>query len=834
MANLQDLFNEIQADNRIANPESFEEFQSKMEDPAYAERISKGLSQLGYDVNAYEGLKKKEESMVESAPLSQQESEQPSATTEPIQEVGTEPTENVVAEVPTEVQQTNVIEKPVFSAPAPINTVSPFKKKKPQETKEELAAKEVPYDDSYNVSMGYFNPTTNKVEVIVEPKEEGSYPYTQIVDADDPWFESVKKNFPNMAMYGDEKEWKTASAQKMAKEENVVPPTTIGALPMTPVPISGKKAGPLGKIFQKTFGWDDARLEQFYTNQEERRNNRTPIEVWSSDFAKYLRGSRDMAEIQQAKEQVKKENLDNAIKTKQDYELSFSNGRLIGRDRTDDFNAILEEYNTNPDAAYAKFSDLRRDITLEYFDAEEKRLTNGQGKDVDQVRFERSKYESLINDERNGKDLDRVDEEFIKATEAKALGVYSNLIGADVTILTSTKEYEKASQSLTRTNFKLLQAQKRLQELGYDVAGKAIQEQGKVLTQQQIEAKKYADEMTALNDDYEKFTTPLTSRQEVINKRIEELQAKGDVSREEEAEYSTLVEEFNAINEQINEKTLNYTSAWTKAQENYNKYYTEANALYETIKEQEKKINDPEVQALVKIINNAKDEQNFIINETGVDATSISDLITTSDRVNALSKLAKRSEEHENSSVNRFDDIRERKKMEMYLHMYGKVSESAPGSTIINAGIELTKGAVGTAYKMASGLLFSPVYIANLFAADDEYSTMDRVTESLADASSALDPFTTVRTDGDMIDKILNATGGAAVQMFAMATGSGMLAEAGLGATTAQTISTFMSTFPINYQDNINSGMNPMDARNLALLNTLTDALYWTLNGSVS
>jgi hypothetical protein len=853
MANLQDLFNELQADNRIANPDSFEEFQSKMEDPAYAERISKGLNQLGYDVNAYEGLKKKEESMVESAPLSQQESEQPSETTEPIQEVGTEPTENVVAEVPTEFEQTNVVEKPVFSAPAPVNTVSPFKKKKPQETKEELAAKEVPFDDSYNVSMGYFNPTTNKVEVLVEPKAEGSFPYTQVVEAGDPWLESVKKTFPGMAMYADEKEWKTASAQKMAKEENAIPPTSVGALPMTPVPISGKKAGPLGKVFQKTFGWDDARLEQFYTNQEERKNKRTPIEVWSSDFGKYLRGSRDMAEIQQAKERVKQENLDNAIKTKQEYELSFSNGRLASRNKTEDFNAILEEYNTNPDAAYAKFFDLRKDITLDYFDAEEKKLSGGPvmvgglpeeyggvvkelrsdlvGKDVDQIRYERSKYEKLIQRERNGGHLDLKDEEFIRTQEAKALGLYSNLIGADVTILTSTKEYEKASQSLTRTNYKLLQAQKRLQELGYDVAGKAIEEQGKVLTQQQIEAKKSADEMTALNDDYEKFTTPLTSRQDVINKRIEELQAKGDVSREEEAEYSALVEEFNAINEQINEKTLNYTSTWGKAQENYNKYYTDANALYQTIKEQEKKISDPEVQALIKIINNAKDEQNFIINETGVDSTSISDLIKTSDKVNALSKLTKRSEEHENSSVNRFDDIRERNKMEMYLHMYGKVSESATGSAVTNAALELTKGAVGTAYKMGSGLLFSPIYIANLFAADNEYSTMDRVTESLAQVSSALDPFTTVRTDADIVDKILNATGGAAVQMFAMATGSGMLAEAGLGAVTAQTIATVASTFPINYQENINSGMNPMDARNLALLNTTTDVLLEGIYG---
>jgi hypothetical protein len=91
MATLQDLFNEIQADSRISNPPTFEDFQSKMEDPAYAERVNEILGRNGYDVNAYEGLKKKEESMVESAPLSQQESEQPSEVTEPIQTVGTEP-----------------------------------------------------------------------------------------------------------------------------------------------------------------------------------------------------------------------------------------------------------------------------------------------------------------------------------------------------------------------------------------------------------------------------------------------------------------------------------------------------------------------------------------------------------------------------------------------------------------------------------------------------------------------------------------------------------------------------------------------------------------------
>ena len=819
MATLQDLFNEIQADSRISNPPTFEDFQSKMEDPAYAERVNEILGRNGYDVNAYEGLKKKEESMVESAPLSQQESEQPSETTEPTQTVGAEPTQEVVTE--------QVIEKPVFSAPAPINTISPFKKKKPQETKEELAAKAVPFDDSYNVSMGYFNPTTNKVEVLVEPKEEGSFPYTQVVDAGDPWLESVKKTFPGMAMYADEKEWKTASAQKMAKEENAIPPTSVGALPMTPVAISGKKAGPLGKILQKTLNWDDARLEQFYTDQEKRKANRTPLEVWGSEFNKFLKGSKDVAEIKQAKEWVKQENIANATAAKEKYEFVFSNGRS---NLNHDKNAILEEYATNPDAAYSKYKNFRSDVTLDYYDAEERYLNN-KGEDQDQIRFERSKYEALINDERNGKDLDRVDEQFIQAQESRAMNVYANTLGSDVTLLTSTKEYEKASKDLRITNFKIVQAQKRLQELGYDVAGKAIEEQGKTLTQQQIEAKKYADEMTSLNDDYEKFTTPLTSRQDVINKRVEELQTKGEVTREEEAEYSQLVEEFDAINEQINAKTLNYTTSWGKAQENYNKYYTESNALYQTIKEQEKKINDPEVQALVKIINNANDEKNFVINQTGVDAAAISDLTMAADRVDLVSKLNERSKGHEESSVNRFDDIREREKMDLYINLYGKVADEAVGSPLVSGAVELTKGAVNTAYKMASGLLFSPVYIANLFVADDEYSTMDRVTETLSDASTVLDPFTSVRSDADMIDKILNATGGAAVQMAAMATGSGVLMEGGMGVRAAQTVTTFMSSFPMNYQDNINSGMNPMDARNIALMNTATDALLEGIYG---
>lgn len=96
MATLQDLFNEIQADSRISNPPTFEEFQSKMEDPDFAERVNEILGRNGYDVNAYEGLKKKEVSTEEFAPQSQQESEQPSETTEPTQTVGTEPVEEAI------------------------------------------------------------------------------------------------------------------------------------------------------------------------------------------------------------------------------------------------------------------------------------------------------------------------------------------------------------------------------------------------------------------------------------------------------------------------------------------------------------------------------------------------------------------------------------------------------------------------------------------------------------------------------------------------------------------------------------------------------------------
>ena len=98
MATLQDLFNELQADTRIKTPNSFEDFQSKMESPEYAEKVNNVLVKNGYDTNAYEGLKKKEESMVDSAPLSQQESEQPSETTEPTQTVGTDLTSTIGAE----------------------------------------------------------------------------------------------------------------------------------------------------------------------------------------------------------------------------------------------------------------------------------------------------------------------------------------------------------------------------------------------------------------------------------------------------------------------------------------------------------------------------------------------------------------------------------------------------------------------------------------------------------------------------------------------------------------------------------------------------------------
>ena len=127
MANLQDLFNDLQADPRVKAPQTFEEFASKMETPEYADRIDGILNRLGYDSNQYEGLKKKEESMVESAPLSQSESEQPSETTEPIQEVGTES----VAPAPLDANFLNQ-EMPTVSTVAP-KIFSPLVKPKTQE-----------------------------------------------------------------------------------------------------------------------------------------------------------------------------------------------------------------------------------------------------------------------------------------------------------------------------------------------------------------------------------------------------------------------------------------------------------------------------------------------------------------------------------------------------------------------------------------------------------------------------------------------------------------------------------------------------------------------------
>ena len=94
MANLQDLFNELQADDRILTPDTFEEFQSNMESPEYASKVNEVLNVNGYNTNSYEGLKKKEEPTAGSALPSQQESQQPSETTEPTEMVGgTEPVE---------------------------------------------------------------------------------------------------------------------------------------------------------------------------------------------------------------------------------------------------------------------------------------------------------------------------------------------------------------------------------------------------------------------------------------------------------------------------------------------------------------------------------------------------------------------------------------------------------------------------------------------------------------------------------------------------------------------------------------------------------------------
>jgi hypothetical protein len=114
MANLQDLYNELEQDSRISQPDTFEKFQERLQDPAYIEKMNTVLPSLGYDLSQYEGLKKKE---VSTEGFSQP-SEQPSAT-------GTE-TQAVTAEAQPSVQQ-DVNDDPID----PLRKVAAlFKKKK--------------------------------------------------------------------------------------------------------------------------------------------------------------------------------------------------------------------------------------------------------------------------------------------------------------------------------------------------------------------------------------------------------------------------------------------------------------------------------------------------------------------------------------------------------------------------------------------------------------------------------------------------------------------------------------------------------------------------------
>jgi hypothetical protein len=178
MATLQDLFNDIQADDRIKAPATFEDFKSKMEDPEYAAKVDDVLNRNGYDVNAYEGLKKKEESMVESAPLSQQESEQPSEVTEPIQTAGTEPVEEVVSEEPIQqpAEEEVVSEEPLNINELDVNQFSTAT----QSPKIEMPISAVGVNPiSYNQNQNVVDPVQNQVE---QPQDDTDHPVSKIAN----------------------------------------------------------------------------------------------------------------------------------------------------------------------------------------------------------------------------------------------------------------------------------------------------------------------------------------------------------------------------------------------------------------------------------------------------------------------------------------------------------------------------------------------------------------------------------------------------------------------------------------------------------------------------
>ena len=121
MANLQDLYLLLSQEPRISEPATYEEFEERMQDPEYNEHISKLANWAGYDVSTYEGVKKKEDFMEESAPQLGQVSEPQNPITGETQEVSTE--DQVQSDLPDFLAVPKAMEMP--SAPTSVFGAAP-------------------------------------------------------------------------------------------------------------------------------------------------------------------------------------------------------------------------------------------------------------------------------------------------------------------------------------------------------------------------------------------------------------------------------------------------------------------------------------------------------------------------------------------------------------------------------------------------------------------------------------------------------------------------------------------------------------------------------------
>ena len=121
MANLQDLYLLLSEEPRISEPATYEEFEERMQDPEYSNKIINTMSILGQDVSGYEGVKKKEDFMEESAPQLGQVSEPQNPITGETQQVSTE--DQVQSDLPDFLAVPKAMEMP--SAPTSVFGAAP-------------------------------------------------------------------------------------------------------------------------------------------------------------------------------------------------------------------------------------------------------------------------------------------------------------------------------------------------------------------------------------------------------------------------------------------------------------------------------------------------------------------------------------------------------------------------------------------------------------------------------------------------------------------------------------------------------------------------------------